>query len=299
MQTRIRRGFTLIELLVVIAIIAVLISLLLPALGRARALSQATVCSSNLRQVAIAVNHYAQDFKDRVWPIYNTRDGLTAPTPTPPANRAAWVGQYDTAAAQWTPGWLYNYVENADRICECPTNKRQKHTSAAAPGQPLFGYTGGLDFDYTFASRMLGAKLGLETRFAYLTHPEAYPAGGSPGATPLSIPVGSAISLTPFRGTPIFVEESDYFYNEQYPDGTWGNADQISDRHFGAGNLAYLEGHVELFKFPKGRFSEVQEAADLDANDIYAKGSGNGPWFRLDNTNTAQTRPYGWVNNPK
>src|SRR4029079_12090584 len=103
------------------------------------------------------------------------------------------------------------YVEDADRICECPTNKRQKHTNYAGPTRAQFGYTGGLDFDYTFVSHMLGAKLGLETRSAYLTPPEAYAAGTSPGATPLSIPVGSTIQLTPFRGVPIFAEESNYF----------------------------------------------------------------------------------------
>jgi hypothetical protein len=46
------------------------------------------------------------------------------------------------------------------------------------------------------------------------------------------------------------MEESNYFYNEQFPDGTWGNADQQTDRHFNAGNVVFMEGHVELFKAP-------------------------------------------------
>ncbi len=82
-------AFTLIELLVVLAIIAVLASLVLPALSRAKGQSNRALCANNFRQIGIATRLYADDNSDYL-PMQNS-------------------GYYDS----FGPGWLYNASTNS------------------------------------------------------------------------------------------------------------------------------------------------------------------------------------------
>jgi prepilin-type N-terminal cleavage/methylation domain-containing protein len=84
------RGFTLIELLVVVAIIALLLSILLPALSRARDGAKSTVCMSNLRELGQALHYYGQDFLEQ-----------------PPPNRKSLGTAPDFRDADW---WYYPHM---------------------------------------------------------------------------------------------------------------------------------------------------------------------------------------------
>ncbi len=91
-----RQAFTLVELLTIIAIISMLVGLLFPALSQARERGRRINCLSNLRQLSIAMNLYADDNKGRLpAPFYHVEKGggangsVTAPDSGGPADSGA------------------------------------------------------------------------------------------------------------------------------------------------------------------------------------------------------------------
>ncbi|MEX2214249.1 MAG: type II secretion system protein [Phycisphaeraceae bacterium] len=86
-----RRAFTLIELLVVISIIAILVGLLLPALGSAKQNAKQVLCMSNMRQLCLATLNYQEDYR-RAFPQPFINSNIAS---VPARNSAMWFNGLD------------------------------------------------------------------------------------------------------------------------------------------------------------------------------------------------------------
>ena len=133
-----RAGFTLIELLVVVAIIAVLISILVPSLKKAKDQAKAVVCMSNLRQIGISMAVYHADY-----------DGFF---PSDEEAESGWI-KYPSSARNWYK--LLPAFGNVQRGkgLYCPVDPR--HPTATVNEQYSWGYISyGFNFFYLNGTRI-------------------------------------------------------------------------------------------------------------------------------------------------
>jgi prepilin-type N-terminal cleavage/methylation domain-containing protein len=98
-------AFTLVELLVVIGIIALLISILLPVMNKARESARLTACMSNVRQFGMAMNMYIGEHKG-VWPRMYLRDPVTGAT----------EDSFLSTSLAYTDGSIPGYVSGRDGL---------------------------------------------------------------------------------------------------------------------------------------------------------------------------------------
>jgi prepilin-type N-terminal cleavage/methylation domain-containing protein/prepilin-type processing-associated H-X9-DG protein len=136
-----RPGFTLIELLVVIAIIAILAAILFPVFARARENARRASCQSNLKQIALGVFQYTQDY-DEMLPRNRVSATLVSPT-----NPYGWADM------------LQPYLKST-QIFQCPSETNSMGTSVGANGSaPSVTAAGYSDYYMNNAARQISVAV--------------------------------------------------------------------------------------------------------------------------------------------
>ena len=165
----IRRNFSLIELLIVIAIIAILASLLMPALNSSRAKARGITCISNQKQCLLAVSMYANDFKGWVPP---PGGGSTGICPTEgwalTLTRNDYLPKDLIQEIQTTSPYLGNATFRVPSVLTCPMLK-------VPEGYPQ------IPFHLTFSPRWEFDRV-----WAKQNHNEEWPASSKGGSIPLN-----------------------------------------------------------------------------------------------------------------
>ena len=269
---RTKKGFTLIELLVVIAIIALLLSIIMPSLKRAKEAGMRITCLSNLKGLARIMHLYTNDHNGE-FPNGNTQSG----------NGSTWVDHWDATLgrelAYWNPnedpeleeeqriairrGALWPWADDAIGAYRCPTSNLGYARSYSMPDS-------------------LGKSVGMAEAMG----------------APESLLVNNITDVKNTGGRMLFIDEgwaTPDTWTIHYAESKWW--DLVPARHGFGTNLAFLDGHSEYWKWTDERTRRfAEDAMELEnPNDA-------GLWWRPEPGNedirrlvTAVWGKVGWT----
>ena len=223
MKTQAKCGFTLIELLVVIAIIAILASLLLPALAKAKAKARLTQCLNNQHQISLAFFLYADDNQES-YPMtwgWNAHGGMTGV-----------VNDWDGGTTLPDQRPLNAYTRSLD-VFHCPADRGdslypQQPSCWTGFGNSYRAQTGDLDGNSFRIKRVTGTFREVP---------------GSPGATPIR---SGKIAMGPVNK---IIQGDSVFHGNRDPKDPHNQWHTFS----GIRQLVMLfgDGHTVFYRFPK------------------------------------------------
>jgi prepilin-type N-terminal cleavage/methylation domain-containing protein/prepilin-type processing-associated H-X9-DG protein len=237
-----RHAFTLVELLVVIGIIALLISILMPSLNRARENAKQVQCLSNLRQISLALVMYTSNNKDLMpggaEPAQKRWDWIYWDVPAGnPFN--------DVSQSALAPYMMSGSKKINPEYFRCPSDRAEEHVSVYGGRYPYkFSYT--MNAFLSDNNRAYSAGLGITDtakqknfKMSYIKHPTR------------KILFVDENERTANDG--LWVPEHTKAPNDS--DFTGSFVDQLADRHEvrkderkkqGRGNVAFADGHGEF-----------------------------------------------------
>jgi prepilin-type N-terminal cleavage/methylation domain-containing protein len=220
-----RTAFTLIELLVCLAIVAVLLSLILPAIASSRESARQAICQNNLRQLMAGFLAFAQDHEEQLpggyWDLKYPTD--------PNSDHWDWLRGN---ASQWTSapagGTLFRYTSRQPQIYRCPSLDANGPSPSAVVG-PGAGSNG--QYDYVSVLDFTGARLSNIRPRSQLIYPDG---------------------TSHYLPTPIIVEGDPALLNGFQLKSWHAGSDSFSHTHHGGAYYASIDASVSWLDEPTG-----------------------------------------------
>jgi|SRR5688572_6782393 len=244
------RAFTLVELLVVVAIIAILISILLPVVVGARRQAQQVACSSNLRQMGVAMEMYTSQY--RYFP------GAYLMNSTAPLGGVCW------------PVRLRAFLNGNQKAFYCPAQDPRCEWNDENPGHVFFAQEAHTKFGFKLGERLLiGSNIPSGTWFSYgynfdganlrVSPTDPNRGMGAVSYVDVHLPTSSVRDGGLRKATSVRAPSQFIVIADSTADG-WNDLDimafaggppgfrrVIGSNHRGGANILFLDGHVQWY----------------------------------------------------